>query len=87
MNRSLNVWGLKDLFEKKRLHHPVFTWSSMDLYGDSFLNFGVKYTTIDSIPVYELYRINPVKDGLQDSFYYDCVTLQRIYEPYKPYKG
>ena len=79
MNRAMNVWGLKDLFEKKGMHHPIFTYSSMDLYGDSFMNFGVKYTTIDEVPCFELYRINPVKNNLQDSIYYDCVSLRRIY--------
>jgi len=59
-----------------------FTRDSMKFFGDTMSNYGVNSATIEvdgeDVAVWELSRKRPVKNGLQDSAYFDKTTYARI---------
>jgi hypothetical protein len=65
-------------------HEPYFfTSKTMKFFGDTWRNYGVSKTTINTnyengLSVYKLYRKNPVKHGLQTSAYFDADTFMRV---------
>ena len=65
-----------------------FTADSMRFFGDTMSNYGVREDIVSSccqknIPVWELYRINPVKHGMQKSAYFAIDDYRRILKEVK----
>lgn len=61
-----------------------FTRSNMAFAGDTMANYGVRENIIDTytqkdIPVWELYRKQPVKCGLQRSAYFNKITFEQTH--------
>jgi hypothetical protein len=72
---------LKAMIEAKGTAPHFFTRKTMQFFGDTMRNYGVRETTIDTysedrVEVYELYRRHPVKHGLQKSAYFRKDTLE-----------
>lgn len=62
-----------------------FTRKTMQFFGDTMRNYGVRRTTIDTwtedgVEVWELYRKRPVKHGLLSSAYFEVNTFTRRHE-------
>ncbi len=60
-----------------------FTHDTMKFFGDTMSNYGVRSAKIDTyskqdISVWELYRKQPVKHGLQNSTYFNKETFRRV---------
>lgn len=69
-----------------------FTRSTMKFFGDTMRNYGVRSGEVTAnynadgeyveggvtVKVWELYRKNPVKHGLQNSAYFDQSTFRRV---------
>ena len=60
-----------------------FSKNNMKFFGDTMSNYGVKETVIDTrnaknLPVYELFRKKPVKNGRKDSVYFDKKTFKKV---------
>lgn len=85
---------LKYAVEQSGNESFFFTRKTMQFFGDTMRNYGVRHTTINTnydangefvgkegveIAVYELYRRQAVKHGLKDSAYFDAVTFKRVY--------
>ena len=77
---------LRYKIESSREEPYFFERKTMQFFGDTMRNYGVRETTITTnmgekgVPVYELYRRRPVKHGLQDSAYFRKDTLARCFE-------
>lgn len=61
-----------------------FTRQTMQFFGDTMKNYGVRETYINTptrpaVHVYELFRRRPVKHGLISSSYFDAVTFKRVF--------
>lgn len=71
-----------------------FDRKTMAFFGDTMRNYGVRKTTINTNydkdgdfvsesgaprEVFELYRKLPVKNGLQNSSYFDATTFKRVF--------
>lgn len=61
-----------------------FTRNTMKFFGDTMKNYGVKETTINTwtrknVKVFELYRKNPVKYGLQLSAYFTVSDFRQAF--------
>jgi len=66
---------LKKLHEQASPGNYFFTPETMRFFGDTMSNYGVRKTKINTrmeknVEVWELYRKNPVKRGLQRSAYF-----------------
>ena len=58
-----------------------FTRETMRFFGDSMRNYGVRDGgTIRTVEVWELYRKNPVKQGLTGSAYFCKATFKRVFK-------
>lgn len=56
-----------------------FSKETMKFWGDTMRNYGVRSDTLeDGQEVWELYRKNPVKNGLQSSAYFAKGSFKRI---------
>jgi hypothetical protein len=56
----------------------------MKFFGDRMKNYGVRSTVIDSlsednIPVWELHRKRPVRDGLKTSSYFRKDNFKEVF--------
>ena len=66
-------------------HEPYyFSRATMRFFGDTMRNYGVCKTVVSTptrqnVPVYELYRKQPVKHGLQSSAYFDRETFEQVH--------
>lgn len=61
-----------------------FTRDTMKFFGDTMSNYGIRSARVDTyseqeISVWELYRRQPVKHGLQDSAYFNKETFSRVF--------
>ena len=65
-----------------------FSRGAMKSFGDTMRNFGVRSANINVISqghgvivaeCWELYRKNPVKNGLQKSSFFDKMTFKLVY--------
>lgn len=63
---------------KKKIESPFFSRKTMKFFGDSMKNYGVRETKINEKRVWELYRKNPVKNGIKTSVFFDCDTFKRV---------
>lgn len=74
---------LKALVEANGNEPHFFTRGTMKFFGDTMRNYAVsgpveiKTYTGETVAVWELRRIQPVKHGLMASAYFDCETYQR----------
>lgn len=58
-----------------------FTRETMRFFGDTMRNYGVRHGgDISGIKVWELYRKQPVKHGIQSSAYFDKETYKRVFK-------
>lgn len=61
-----------------------FSRESMKFSGDTMRNYGLRRTIIkthsgDTVEAYELYRRQPVKNGLRSSAYFHAETFRRVF--------
>ncbi len=85
---------LKFILQDKDDSH-FFDRANMKFAGDTMRNYGIRSTTIKtlyvngvyvgdkdgvSVEVWELYRKNPVKCGLQSSAYFDKTTFNQTFK-------
>ena len=62
---------LRALLEQQGCSVSVFNHSTMELFGDKMLNFRVRHHHKNTDRhIVELYRLKPVKSGLQTSTYF-----------------
>lgn len=77
---------LKAKVEASREEPYFFERKTMQFFGDTMRNYGVRETVITTnldeknVAVYELFRRRPVKHGLKDSAYFRKDTLSRVFE-------
>ena len=55
-----------------------FDKKTMRFFGDTMTNYGVRLAERDGVEVYELYRKEPVKDGIKFSAYFDKETFKYL---------
>lgn len=87
LGKGLNTMTSAELrykIEQSREEPFFFDRKTMQFFGDTMGNYGVRETVIDTysekaIPVYELYRRRPVKHGLKASAYFRKDTLARVF--------
>lgn len=83
---KLTASQLKAAFEKAYPESLFFNKDTMRFFGDTMGNYYVPTATVQvidrdlgcAVQCYELQRKKPVKHGLQDSAFFDCITLKRI---------
>lgn len=56
-----------------------FDHKTMKFFGDTMRNYGLRSAKIDNVEVWELYRIHPVKHGLQKSAYFRKDNYKQVY--------
>ena len=84
MDTIKTAYNLKKAVEEAG-HEPMyFDEKYMAFFGDTMENYGVRKVIVDTttekyIGAYELYRRNPVKNGLKSSAYFDEKTFKRIF--------
>ena len=64
-------------------HNPdshYFDRKTMQFFGDTMRNYGVRKAEIGGAPVWELYRKRPVKHGLQSSAFFRATDFQQVFE-------
>ena len=64
-------------------HHPnshYFDRKTMQFFGDTMRNYGVRKAEIRGIAVWELYRKMPVKHGLKSSAFFRATDFQQVFE-------
>lgn len=57
-------------------HH--FDPETMEFFGDTMANYGVRTATIKGAEVWELYRSYPVRNGLHNSAYFSKQTFKKV---------
>jgi len=77
---NITVRELKRQLESTSSERYYFTPETMDFFGDTFANYGVKTAFIEDKEVWELYRKQPVKMGNQESAYFDKLTLKQVHK-------
>lgn len=75
---------LRDFYEEYHPRSDFFHCKTMKFFGDTMRNYGVRKASIHDIlgcevSVWELYRKNPVKHGLQGSTYFDTENFTIVY--------
>jgi hypothetical protein len=82
--RKMNKKELKDKIEATGSY--FFTRNTMKFFGDTMKNYGVRTKSVKVetytqglVDCWELYRIHPVRHGLQDSAYFHKETFERIH--------
>lgn len=78
----MNTSELKQNVKEKGSY--FFDRLSMKCFGDTMQNYAVCTATVnthtrENVLVWELYRKNPVKYGLQSSCYFDKETFKRVH--------
>ena len=64
-------------------HDPdshFFDRKTMQFFGDTMRNYGVRRAEIDGVPVWELYRKRPVKHGRKSSAFFRTTDFQQVFE-------
>lgn len=70
--------NVSELEQKTKETSPFyFTRETMEFFGDTMGNYGVRSALVKTESVWELYRKHPVKYGLKDSAYFDKKTFTR----------
>ena len=57
-----------------------FDRRTMQFFGDTMRNYGVRKTEIEGVDVWELYRKRPVKHGLESSAFFRATDFQQVFE-------
>lgn len=77
---------LKRAIEANGHESFFFDRGSMKFFGDTMKNYGVTSKPVmvetvshGTVECWELYRIRPVKHGLQSSAYFDCKDFKRVF--------
>jgi hypothetical protein len=77
---------LKRLHEQHQPGSHFFDRKTMQFFGDTMKNYGVKNTPVGCktrsgkyIMCWELYRRNPVKHGLQTSAFFHETTFESVH--------
>ncbi len=81
----MNASELKKHVEQARHDSYFFKKETMKFFGDTMRNYGVRKAVIDTygdknVPVWELYRKHPVKNGLDKSAYFRQETFEQIFK-------
>ena len=82
----MNPSALKYQVEIHGEEPHFFDRKSMQFFGDSMRNYGVRKATItmnlqgENVEVWELYRKRPVLHGLSDSAYFRADTFVRCFK-------
>ena len=76
--------GLKRLHEEAHPNSLFFSRENMRFAGDTMRNYGVRAVCVldagrTRVAAWELYRKKPVKNGLQQSAYFDQTTFKRVF--------
>ena len=64
-------------------HDPdsrFFDRKTMQFFGDTMRNYGVRKAEIGGVPVLELYRKKPDKHNLQESAFFRATDFQQVFE-------
>ena len=64
-------------------HDPdshFFDRKTMQFFGDTMRNYGVRRAEIDGVAVWELFRKRPVKHGLKSSAFFRTTDFQQVFE-------
>ena len=62
-------------------HDPTshyFDRKTMQFFGDTMRNYGVRKTEIEGIAVWELYRKKPVRRGIKSSAFFRVSDFQQV---------
>ena len=62
-------------------HDPdshFFDRKTMQFFGDTMRNYGVRKAEIEGVDVWELYRKRPVKHGLQSSAFFRVSDFKQV---------
>ena len=65
------------------VHDPgshYFDRKTMQFFGDTMRNYGVRKAEIEGVAVWELYRKRPVKYGLKSSAFFRVTDFQQVFE-------
>lgn len=57
-----------------------FDRKTMQFFGDTIRNYGVRKAEIEGVDVWELYRKRPVKHGLKSSAFFRVTDFQQVFE-------
>ena len=63
-------------------HNPdshFFDRKTMQFFGDTMRNYGVRKAEIEGVAVWELYRKRPVKQGLKSSAFFRVSDFQQVF--------
>jgi len=71
--KSLTAAQLRSKYEEHNPHGHFFSRETMKFFGDTMSNYGVRYHAEHN--AYELHRKRPVKEGNQQSAYFDADTF------------
>ena len=64
-------------------HDPnshYFDRKTMQFFGDTMRNYGVRKAELNGVTVWELYRKKPAKHGLQSSAFFRVSDFQQVFE-------
>ena len=64
-------------------HDPdsyFFDRKSMQFFGDTMRNYGVRKAEIEGVAVWELYRKRPIKHGVKSSAFFRATDFQQVFE-------
>ena len=64
-------------------HDPdshFFDRKTMQFFGDTMRNYGVRKAEIEGVAVWELYRKRPVRHGLKSSAFFRTTDFQQVFE-------
>ena len=57
-----------------------FDRKTMQFFGDTMRNYGVRKAEIEGVDVWELYRKRPTKHGLKSSAFFRATDFQQVFE-------
>lgn len=70
---------LKYRVENRGRESHFFTRKTMQFFGDTMRNYGVRFVMADGAPAWELFRRKPVKHGMRDSAYFCAHEYRRLF--------
>ena len=56
-----------------------FDRKTMQFFGDTMSNYGVRKAEINGLAVWELYRKRPVKHGLKSSAFFRATDFKQVF--------
>ena len=57
-----------------------FDRKTMQFFGDTMRNYGVRRAESEGVAVWELYRKRPVKHGLESPAFFRATDFQQVFE-------